>query len=321
MRDAVTAVVVLNYNGGDMVLDCIRSLQDAATERTKIICVDNASTDGSFQALQKVFPDINFLENQKNYYFCKGVNVGIANALDMGAEFILVLNNDVFLKPGSIHSMECFMRLHCEVGGCQPLLLYRANPALIQSAGAMLTITGRGWDLHAGTHKNKVSLEAKEVFGITGAAMFLRSEVLREIGLFNEKYLMYLEDVDLSCRIRKSGFKLFLVPEAQGEHIMQASSGHFAESRRAYQCERNGFFLMAEHFSIMQLAIGLPLKVFSAFCSVALNAIKGKMQLSKSMWRATGNGLLYLCGENRMKVQSLPEGKNMETRIAKKIFP
>jgi len=239
-------IVILNWNREKETIQCLNSVDNLLVKNfeSKIFLVDNGSKSEDIRNLKRYIKqkkgknEIILIENGKNLGFCGGNNVGIQKALDQACDFILILNNDTFVDPQLIVQLIEASKNKSDGGIFSPLIYF--SP---------------GYEFHKNLYKNsqlgKViwyaggEIDWKNVYGInrgvdevdigqynkieeidfaTGACMFVRSEVFRRIGAFDDKYFMYLEDVDFSCRAKKANWKVFFIPTARIWHKVAQSS-------------------------------------------------------------------------------------------------
>ena len=235
--------VVLNWNGMEDLMECLRSVK-ASTYGNETIVVDNGSTDGSVKAVAEQFPDAAVIETGKNLGFGAN-NVGISKAVEDGADYVLLLNNDTWVDP------ECFGRLiqvaeeNPQVGILSPRICYYSDPELIWYDGGILEKVNGFWK-HGHINENcpvtAVSDEAREVDYICGCAMLIRRRVIEHIGGLNARFFMYWEDGEFSLRAKNAGFGLLHVPSAIVLHKVSRSSGGSESPDVLYYMERNRYF-------------------------------------------------------------------------------
>jgi GT2 family glycosyltransferase len=189
-------------------------------------------------------------------------------ALEAGADYVLVLNNDVFAEPSMVSELAALMEKHRSCAACQPLLLQAREASTIASAGVRLCLSGRAWDDLQGAPVSSAPKQSAPIAGATGGALFLRAEALRETGGFDPDYVMYFEDVDLSLRIRRRGHDIRLAPEARALHVGGATSARFAKDYGVQLCEANAYRIIATHFPAGSLLAAYPacLTVSILFC-------------------------------------------------------
>jgi GT2 family glycosyltransferase len=226
------AVVIINWNSYLHSRNCIRSLNESSIKDFDIILVDNASNDGSGERLRDEFENIIFLKNSSNLGFTGGNNVGIQYALDNQYEFILMLNNDVFVDQSFICHLKNYLDFHLDAGAVQPLIYNYPERTKIWNGGGLFirnlakSYSNRKFDGH---------IDPREIDWISGCAFMVRASVFRETGLLNEKYFAYHEDVDLSLRIKDAGYKLVFIPQAAIYHIGGGSSNSAEKKKEGYQ--------------------------------------------------------------------------------------
>ena len=244
MRSLSIWIVVLNWNGRQDTLSCLRSLRKLHYTQRRIAVVDNGSTDGSVEALRTEASDrgIDLLECDRNLGFAGGNNVGIRYALDHGADFILVLNNDTTVDPMLLDELLGAAGRYPEAGCFGPWIFYMHDPERLwctrsewASAESAFTAPGKG-RLAAELSQAPTSTEY-----VCGAALFFRAEVARKIGLFDERFFLVYEDSDWSFRARRAGFECMAVPSARVWHKVGTSFGSEASPLRTYFSTRNKF--------------------------------------------------------------------------------
>jgi GT2 family glycosyltransferase len=218
--------VIVNWNLKDDTLTCVDSLFAAGAQAGQVIVVDNGSSDGSVTALQERFgSSLQLIQSSQNLGFAGGSNLGIQRALDLGASWILLLNNDTYVAPTFFTEMENAVERNEGLSIIGPVILYHAFPERIWYFGDRL-IPGllatnslyRGHIYH-GQFPSSVSVDF-----INGCGMLVKSDVFKRIGLFDTAYFMYGEEVDLCWRARAAGFRLAVATQARMWHKVSASS-------------------------------------------------------------------------------------------------
>jgi GT2 family glycosyltransferase len=221
------AVIVLNWNGKALTLDCVRSLLEVRTPHVEIVVVDNASIDGSAEALRDAFGDrVTLIVNDKNLGFAEGNNVGIRYALDRGADFVMLLNNDTVVDAGLIDGMLRPFNSAPEVGVTGPKIYYYTPRDQIWFAGGEVFLW-RGVSRHVGIREQDRGQydEPRDVDYITGCALMARREVFAATGLLDPSYVAYYEDVDFCTRTTRAGFRIVYAPDGKVWHKISASTG------------------------------------------------------------------------------------------------
>jgi GT2 family glycosyltransferase len=281
-------VIILNWNGIRDTLECLDSLTAQDGVSLQCIVVDNGSRDNSVQQIRARFPQVHILENERNLGFPGGNNAGIRYALERNAKFILILNNDTIVKSGMIRAL--FDHLTPEIGAAAPAIFYASQPDLIWSIGGMI---------HpllleiAKIPSDRTALPPGPVERdfITGCAMLVRAEVLRQVGLFDESFFPgYYEDLDLSLRIRRGGYRMLLVPQAHLLHkVSQASGGQFSP-RVFFLMARNSGFYFRKHMRLWQAPFVLGYRFLSAVKTTVRLAYQKNWPCLKAYWTGLACG-------------------------------
>ncbi len=220
-------VIVLTWNGKEDTLECLRSLQGVSYPRWKVVVVDNASADGTVQAVKAEFPDIEILVNETNLRYAGGNNQGILYALDHGADAVLLLNNDTIVDPGFLSELVRVLMLDEMNGIIGPKILYYSDPRRIWYAGGKID-RWQGWISHIGIREidrgQYNAMTATEY--VTGCCMLVKRKVIERCGMLDESYFIYGEDVDWCLRAFREGYRIIFQPQARVWHKISASSGH-----------------------------------------------------------------------------------------------
>jgi GT2 family glycosyltransferase len=219
------AVVVLSWNGRDDTLACLRSLEGEGVE---VIVVDNASEDGTAEAVTGA----EVIRNERNLGYAGGMNVGIRRALELGADAVLLLNNDVEVEPGAVAALAAALD---GAGAVCPLIVFADDPARVWYSGARFD-PRRGYN---GRHRTDRLESAAETERICGAAVLIPREVLERVGVFDEELFAYVEDADWSLRARGLGLSLLVTPASTVRHKVSASTGGEGSPGALYYTARN----------------------------------------------------------------------------------
>jgi len=229
--------VVLNWNGGDDTLDALASLDGVPS-----ICVDNGSTDGSDERVAERFREVELLRTGANLGFAGGNNAGIRRALERGADWVLLLNNDAVAEPGLAEALERASAARPDAGllACKILA---ADGRSVQYAGAT-------FNARLG-YSGRVSTEGpdavRDVGRADGAALAVSRAAAEAAGLLDESLFMYVEDVEWSLRVRAAGYGIVFVPAARVRHKGSGSSGGRASTTNLYYSVRNTIAVSERH--------------------------------------------------------------------------
>src|SRR5579884_2173402 len=234
-------VVVVRWNAAEETARCLASLQAVRYPNLTICLVDNASTDGAAGQLATAFPAVTTVTLPENLGYAGGCNAGIAWARRAGATYVLLLNNDTVVDPdlftALVHRAEALARPVI----LTPKILFMDRPDRIWSAGSRLD-RRRPPGLHIGMdddeHRHNVPAE---VDWATGCALFFPLSVVDRIGPMDERYFLYLEDVDWCLRARKHGVPVWYVPEARLWHEVSTTVNTLARGSLRYYVYRNTY--------------------------------------------------------------------------------
>jgi GT2 family glycosyltransferase len=228
-------IVVLNWNRRDDTIACVESLRAAELGGASVMVVDNGSRDGSVAALRARFPDLRVLELPENRGYAGGNNAGIRAALDAGAEGVLLLNNDTRVAPDFLGPLLQAMNASPWTGAVSAAILRMDNPEMLDVAyseidfGKRFVVQIRGVNALVGEGFDR----RREVPVAIGCCLLLKAEALRNVGLFDEAYFAYHEDVDWCIRARIAGYQLFYEPFARIFHRGSGTTGAIQERPEA----------------------------------------------------------------------------------------
>ncbi|MBV5303469.1 MAG: glycosyltransferase family 2 protein [Chlorobium sp.] len=222
--EALTCIVVLNWNGAEETLACLESLAPLLVKGYKILVVDNGSTDGSPEKIRKAFPAVEQLRLPANLGYAGGNNAGFRRVQELQAEFVIFLNNDTIVEPGFSAPLVETLRLQPLAGIAVPKIYYWDRPDLLWYAGGVFRLS-TGLICHVGLRqKDSPEFDRPGSTGYaTGCCFAMRCRDFEEVGGFDESFAMYAEDVDLSLRVRALGKSIEYVPSSRVWHKVSAS--------------------------------------------------------------------------------------------------
>ncbi len=250
------SVVILNWNGRNLLPACLSAL-DAQTFRDfEVVVVDNGSRDGSPEWLTAQYPTVHLIQNSTNLGFATANNQGIRAAQ---APLIMLLNNDAYLAPDCLQKLVDAAECTAWAGMFACKILQHDAPDRMDSAGIEVDRAGvawnRGWGESAANHT-----QALEVFGPSAAAALYRRTMLDQIGLLDDDFFIYYEDVDLAWRAQWAGWRCLYVPEAVARHVHSATTGRGSPFKN-FLLGRNKWRAILKDYPFTALAAYLPLMV------------------------------------------------------------
>jgi len=300
-ENPLVSVIVLNYNAGELLVNCIESIKKSAYKNLEIIVVDNISTDKSQKICKEKYPDIKLIQNNENFGYCEGNNIGIREAK---GDYIIILNPDTIVESNWIEELISAYNKFGE-GLYQPKHLSLSEKTVYMSAGNMLNIFGFGYAREKGKKDKNQFSEIEEIGYASGTCLFTSSSVLKKVGLFDPFIFLYHDDLDLGWRASHLGIKSYYVPTAIIYHAESYSLRWSAE--KFYWLERNRKYCLLTHYSKQTHSKIFPTLLLVDFCVWVFYLTKGFLG---SKIRAELNII-----KNRKKIQ-----KKYEELESKKII-
>jgi GT2 family glycosyltransferase len=249
---SLVSVVIPNWNGRQLLRECLESLRAQTYPRLEVIVADGASTDGSDQLVKDEYPEFTLLRLPENRGFTGNVNAGLRAAR---GQALALLNNDAEAEPAWVAELVGGLMVAPDVGSCASKILERGDRTTIASAGDLLRRSGLPAQRGNGQPDDGRFDADREVFAASGGAAIYRREMLEDVGLLDEGYFMYLEDVDLGLRARLRGWGCRYVPTARVRHRVSATGGGTLAS---FYVARNAFRLLARGFPTAALRACWP---------------------------------------------------------------
>jgi len=243
----LVAIIVLDFNGKEDTLECVRSIVRIRYSRFRLYAVNNGSQESILDEVKQILPQAVVIENRENLGFTGGSNIGCRRALEDGADFVLLLNNDTVVDPEFlsplIRMMEC-----PEVGMVTSKIYFYGEDRVFWAYGARVgRWTGRS--THLGVYCRDVGQfdHLRDVERITGCAMFVRREVFERVGFLDDRFFAYSEDLDWCLRARRLGFRLQVAPDSVIWHKGHRSSGRAGRPFITYLLARNHLLMLRKN--------------------------------------------------------------------------
>ena len=242
-RIPLVSIIIVNYNSGNLILDCVQSILESSYTNLEIILVDNASSDDSHKVCKEKFQSVFLIENKQNLGYCEGNNVGIKNAK---GEFVVILNPDTTVEPNWLNELlKAFQDLGD--GLYQPKILALSDKKIIATTGNMIHIFGFGFARDRGEIDKNQRSTIEQIGYASGTCLFTSTSVMKKIGLFDPFLFLYHDDLDLGWRAAQMGIKSFYVPKSV---IYHAESYLLKWSaRKFFWLERNRQYCLRTHYS------------------------------------------------------------------------
>lgn len=240
-------VLIVNWNGREDTLACLESLNATEGEVGRMVVVDNGSTDGSVEAINRHFPQVTVIENQRNLGFGVANNMGMRLFLqETRYPHLFLLNNDTLVAPNALKILTSALS-EDGVGAVVPKIYYADGQRLWYAGGSIDWKQGSATHCGFGRRDEERFNRRGEVTFATGCALLLKREALDKVGLFDKRYFMFGEDVDLSIRLAKAGYRILYLPEAVVWHKVGGSVARKGEGFIYYHMTRNRLLTMSKH--------------------------------------------------------------------------
>ena len=304
------AVVVPNWNGGRVLETCLASLRNQTFEDFATILVDNGSTDDSVAFVNENFPESRVISLQDNRGFSAAANAGIEAS---GSEYVVLLNNDTETDPGWLEALMSKADEYPAAGFFASKLADFHDRRFLDGAGDALRLSGLPYRLGHGERDLGQFDEPTSVFGACGAAAMYRRSMLEKIGLFDEDFVSYCEDGDLSFRAHLAGYRCLYVPGAVVYHVGSASTGGKRSAAATRLGTRNSLSLLVKNLPVSVVPHVLPFFVFGQLArlltATATGTLRAHLEGLLGAWRH-----LPLMLEKRRGIQKSKEVSDAEVR-------
>jgi GT2 family glycosyltransferase len=274
MDNPLISIVILNWNGEDLLENCLNSVLNSSYKQIEIIIVDNYSTDSSLKVLEKYTSRIHLILNNENKGFAGGMNSGIKHAR---GKYIATLNNDVVVDPDWLNRPIELLESDTTIGiiSCRQMVynesdiidvLYSApTPHLLPKPVG----SNKKYSAHPEFHTEKV------VFGASGASVIYRKQLLARYGGFDERFFAYHEESDLQTRAHRDGWKCVYVPSAIVYHMGSRSFGKLSRTFHYYH-ERNRWWYIVKNYSFLNILTHFPYLFFMELRLIRVIFFKSK---------------------------------------------
>ncbi len=296
MKQPSVYSIVLNWNGAEDTIACVHSLLQCRYGAMSIVIVDNASTDDSAAVIGSAFPQLPLLKSPVNGGYAAGNNIGINYALQHGAAYVLIINNDATVEPDFLDHMVQYAEEHPDIGVLNARVYYPGTTEIFSAAGRFNPL------LCTGQNKGAVRIAQNETEVIRiidyacGVLMLVRAELFRTVGLLDERYFMYFEDLEFSRRVLKR-YSMVYLPQAVAYHKSGGGKGwrNYTELYLYYHT-RNRFLVFAEDAPVYKVyvAVFTTVNCFAKSLLLTINLFhggrKGSRQLA-ALWSGWSDGI------------------------------
>lgn len=250
MSEPFVYIVLLNWNGCRDTIECVESCRKLSYPNFRILLVDNGSSDGSESMLRQRFSDAEIIQTGANLGFAGGNNIGIRYAIEHGADYIWLLNNDTVVEPDSLSALVRGVEKDSRIGMVGSKIRYYESPNVLWYAGAVLDSCRPHHLHHLGIREEDRGQydEVCETGYVTGCSLLAKREMIEEVGLLEEGLFLYFEDSDWNARAKKAGWKVMYSPASLVYHKISASIGGADSPHMLYYTARNLLYFIKRNY-------------------------------------------------------------------------
>ena len=241
MTEPKVGIVILNWNGIEDTLECLKSVFSLRYKNFEVVVVDNGSIDDSTKIIPKEYPSVSLIENHTNLGYTGGNNIGMKHALNRGADYVWLLNNDTVVEKNTLDALIDEAGKKDDVGLISPLIYHYYESTKVQYGVCYANVDKFNF-IHVPEKKEANSFLKNKIFVMVGAALLIKKDVIESIGFLNEKYFAYFEDLEYSVRAHKKGFKASVCVNAKILHKESASTGSKNAPFQVFLRTRNEYF-------------------------------------------------------------------------------
>ena len=252
-ENPLVSIIILNYNAGKLIEECIDSIFQTKYKNYEIIVVDNNSKDDSHIECKKKFPLINLIENKENLGYCEGNNVGVRNSK---GEFVIILNPDTVVDPNWINELLNGYQKYGD-GIYQPKFLTIDNKSILQSTGNMIQLFGFGYSRNKGDKDENQFNSIEKINYASGTCLFTSKEIFLQLELFDSFLFAYHDDLDFCWRASMQGIQSYYVPTSIVLHPLEGFSFKWSKFK-FFLLERNRLYCLFTHYSRSTILKFLP---------------------------------------------------------------
>lgn len=282
------SIVTVNWNQFEDTCACLDSLIAQTGVMTDLIVVDNGSTDGSEARLREKYPQATIICSEENIGFARGFNLGIRVALNHDTDSIMIVNNDTLAEEDMIKELLGEMDDE-NVGVTSPLILYYSDPTRVWSSGGEInTLVLMPIDAH---HRDEVLTEPVFRTFLSGCCLLMKKALIETVGLFDEQFFLYFEDLDYCLRIMRSGWRMKIVPSARLLHKVSLSSGGERSPQERFFISFSTVLYYRKYITIRNFLFIIPFRMISTILWTFRLLLQGQTKSLWAFWRGILAGL------------------------------
>ena len=299
MKEPKIAIIIINWNTYQLTFNCLKSLEECSYKNKKVFFVDNGSTDGSGDKIALEFSEINYIKNEKNEGFTGANNKALKVILKQNFDYVLLLNNDTEVNPNFLSLLVARMESDKNLAATQPLILDLPHKKTIWNAGGSFnTFFGLSKTRLKGvTYKPKLKIQTFTNW-ISGCCILVKIQAIKEVGLLDNHFFAYFEDVDWSIRMKNQGYKLGVVPKSIIYHHSSGSTKKNNTSNEGnlspyahYLNVRNHIYLINKHALFFNSTGAMTYQILKITSYSIYFILRCRFEKLKMVWRGMLDGI------------------------------
>jgi GT2 family glycosyltransferase len=296
MTQPLVVTVILNTNRREDTCAALRSLAENTYQNQQTIVLDNASTDGSVPAVRAAFPQVRIIPLAQNLGYAGNNNTGIQAALEMGPEWVFVLNEDTVLDAECLERLVAVAQADPKIGILGPMVYHHNEPNVIQSAGGKMGADWSVWHLAQNELDQGQFPAPHDVDWISGCAILVRRAVIEQIGMLDQRFFYYWEETEWCLRAREAGWRIVHVPQAKLWHKGVQRDYHPSPSV-TYYSTRNRFMVLQKHHAPLAAWLAAWRETLRTLISWSVKPKwRGMLAHRDAMWQGTMDFLHHRWG-------------------------
>ena len=280
LATARVTVIIVNFNGGDMICQCLAATAQQSFQDFTTVVVDNNSADGSVAAIRAQYPHVHVLPLAANAGFAGGVNHALRTHAP--GPLVALLNPDAFPAVNWLENLVAAAAAHPEFAAFGSRMFSDTKQRLLDGVGDAYHVSGLPWRQGHGCPNSAQYDQAREIFAPCAAAALYRRSALESVGLLDEDYFLYVEDVDLGFRLRLAGHRALYAPQATIQHVGSAFVGRNSDFQ-VYHGHRNLVWVYVKNMPGCLFWLFLPMHIALNLVTLLWFGLRGK---GSPVWRA-----------------------------------
>lgn len=258
--ESLVYIILINYNTKAHTIECLKSLANLNYNNYKIVVVDNNSEDSDFSEVQAKYSNVHIINNSKNYGFAGANNIGIKYALKNNADYVLLLNNDTIVDKDFLRILVNESKKNEEIAICTSKILYYDLRNRIWYGGGNINYFKGNSQIYNFNEESSISNKNMYCNFASGCCMLIKSNALRKVGLMNEEYFLYYEDVDYCVKFLKEGYKIYYVSSSIVFHKESISTQKYSYLYQ-YYFARNRLLFIKRNLKAINKITAYPISI------------------------------------------------------------